>query len=332
MTDLETRYLGLQLKNPIIIASSTLVQNFQGVKEAEEAGAGAVVLRSLFEEIIREEIGKRDSSLYSGHPEEYDYLISELNLQYGPKNYLDFIKEVKSKIGIPIIASVNCTTPKWWINYAKQIEIAGADALELNLSSMPLDPGKTSFDIEEEFLNVINAARKNIQIPIAAKIGPYFTSLSRFANQIYGAGAEALILFNRFYQFDIDISGKEIIGVNWYSNPNEMSLSLRWISILYKHVNCQLAATTGIHDAAGVIKQILAGATVVQIASTIYINGFSVVDEILKDLQEWMGKNQYKSLSDFRGKLSLSKIKDPENFERLQYIRALAGINKKAVR
>jgi dihydroorotate dehydrogenase (fumarate) len=331
MADLETRYLGLQLKNPIIIASSTLVQNFQGVQEAEEAGAGAVVLRSLFEEIIREEIGKKDSSFYSGHPEEYDYLVSELNLQYGPKNYLELIKEVKLKIGIPIIASVNCNTPKWWINYAKQIEIAGADALELNLSFMPTDPGKTSTDIEEEFLDVIKAARQSIQIPIAVKIGPYFTSLSRFANQIYGAGAEALVLFNMFYQFDIDIDENMIVGANWYSNPNEMSLSLRWISILYKYVNCQLAATTGIHDIAGVIKQILAGATVVQIASTIYKNGYSVVSKILEDLNEWMGKNRYKSLSDFRGKLSLSKIKDPEIYERLQYIRALTGIDKKTM-
>ncbi len=328
MADLSVQYLGLKLKNPIIVSSSTLVQSLQGVQEAEEAGAGAIVLRSLFEELIRDEAEKNDKGMYSEHPEEYDYILSELNLQYGPKNYLDLIKKVKAGVKIPVIASINCTTPKWWIEYAKQIEAVGADAIELNLSLMPTDPGKTSLDIEQEFLAVIRTAREKIRLPLAVKIGPYFTSLSRFANQICGTGIEALVLFNRFYQFDIDTKKKRTVGANWYSHPSEMSLALRWISILYRHVNCQLAATTGIHDAQAVIKQILAGATVVEIASTIYINGFPVVGKMLEGLSDWMDKNGYENLPDFRGNLSLSKKKDPEMYERLQYIKALTGIEK----
>jgi dihydroorotate dehydrogenase (fumarate) len=329
MIDLSTHYMGLSLKNPIIVASSTLVQNLPGVIEAEKAGAGAVVLRSLFEELIRENIKDQQSSLYSGHPEEYDYIISELNLQYGPKNYLELIRKAKAHTNIPIIASINCTTPKWWLNYARQIEIAGADALELNLSLMPTDPGKSSLDIEQEFLSVIRVAKQNIAIPIAVKIGPYFTSLSRFANQICGIGVKALVLFNRFYQFDIDIENNEISGANWYSTPNEMSLSLRWIALLYQRVNCDLCATTGIHDITGVIKQILAGATALEIASAIYIHGFAVIQELLSELDRWMQKRQYKSINDFRGKLSLSKTDNPEVYERLQYIKALTSIEKK---
>jgi len=328
MADLSTRYLGLRLKNPVIIASSTLVQNLQGVREAEAAGAGAVVIRSLFEEVIREKEAK-SGEVYSGHPEEYEYIMSELNLEYGANYYLELIQNIKSQLNIPIIASINCTTPKLWINYAKRIEAAGADALELNLSLMPIDPGKSSLDIEQEFLSIIKAARDNIKLPLAVKLGPYITSLSRFANQICGSGVRSLVLFNRFYQFDIDVDKKEITGANWYSSPAEMSLSLRWISVLYKHINCELCATTGIHDSTGVIKQILAGATTVQLASTIYLNGFSVVNTILRDLSDWMDTQNYKNLDDFRGKLSLSQQKEPEQYERLQYIKALTGIEKR---
>ncbi len=328
MADLSTEYLGLQLKNPVLVSSSTLVQNIEGIRDAEKAGAGAVVLRSLFEELIRDETAETDSGMWSGHPEEYDYVLSELELQYGPRNYLNLIKKAKAEVGIPIIASINCTSPKWWINYARQIEASGADAIELNLSLMPTDPGKTSIDIEQEFLSIIKAARQNIKIPIAVKIGPYFTSFSRFVNQVCGSGIEALVLFNRFYQFDINVDEMKIVGANWHSSPEEMSLTLRWISILFDHVNCDLAATTGIHSSTDVIKQLLAGTQVVEIASTIYLHGFEQITKILDELGNWMDKKGYSSLADFRGMLSLSQRKDPEMYERLQYIKALTGIEK----
>ena len=329
MSDLSTHYLGMKLKNPVIISSSTLVQNIEGVREAAQSGAGAVVLRSLFEELVREESEAHGPQMWSSHPEEYGYMMAELQLQYGPRNYLELIKKAKSEVDIPIIASINCTTPKWWINYAQQIEAAGADAIELNISLMPIDPAKTSRDVEQEFLTVMKAARENINIPIAVKLGPHFTSLSRFANEICGSGIDALVLFNRFYQFDIDIKEKKIVGANWYSSPHEMSRSLRWISVLYKRVNCDLAANTGIHNGADVIKQILAGAQVVEICSTIYLNGFGKVKDILDELSDWMKSNHYASLDDFRGQLSLSRQKDSEAYERLQYIKALTGIEKK---
>ncbi|GAB4377026.1 MAG: dihydroorotate dehydrogenase-like protein [Calditrichia bacterium] len=329
MADLSTEYLGIPVKNPILISSSTLVQSPEGVKEAEEAGAAGVVLRSLFEEIIQQEIESRDTSMWSGHPEEYDYILAELQLQYGPRKYLELIEKAKNSVSIPIIASINCISPKWWINYAKQIEAAGADALELNLSIMPTNPGRTSLDIEQEFLAIIRAAKEAVKIPLAVKLGPYFTSLSRFANQICGAGVSALVLFNRFYQFDINIDKQEITGANWFSSPTDMNQSLRWISILYKHVNCQLVANTGIHDGKALIKQLLAGAQMVEIASAIYLHGFSRVGEMLNDLNSYMDQHGYQKLSDFRGKLSLSERKDPEMYERLQYIKALTGIETK---
>jgi dihydroorotate dehydrogenase (fumarate) len=328
MADISTEYLGLKIKNPILIGSCTLVQNVEGVKEAEEAGAGGVVLRSLFEELIRDQMEQKSSSIWSGHPEEYDYIISELELQYGPKNYLELIKELKTTVKIPIIASINCITHKWWIEYAKQIELTGADALELNLSLMPSDPAKTSVDIEQDFIKIVKAARENINLPIAVKLGPYFTSLSRFANELCGTGIDALVLFNRFYQFDIDVKSQEITGTNWYSSPIEMSNSLRWVSILHNHINCEIAATTGIHDAQSVIKHLLAGAQVVEIASAVYLNGFEIIGEMCKGLGQWMNKNKYNTINEFRGRLSLSKKKEPEHYERLQYIKALSSIQK----
>ncbi len=327
MADLTVDFLGFQLKNPIIVSSSTLTQNVEGIQEAEQAGAGAVVMRSLFEEAIREEMDQHGDETWSSHPEEYEYVIHELSMQYGANHYLEIIKEAKSKVNIPIIASINCQTPKWWVNYARQIEAAGADAIELNLSMMPIDPGLTPQDIEEEFISIVRTARETVQIPLSVKIGCQFTSLSRFANQICGAGASALVLFNRFYQLDIDINEMKVTGRNPYSHPDELHRSLRWVSVLYNRINCDLVGNTGIHDGAALIKFLLAGAQTVEIASTIYLNGFSRIQEMLRELEEWMNQKGYQKLSDFRGMLSLSKQKDPEMYERLQYIRALADLH-----
>ncbi|GAB4328548.1 MAG: dihydroorotate dehydrogenase-like protein [Calditrichia bacterium] len=327
MADLSTNYLGLELKNPILVSSSTLTQNLEGIKEAAANGAGAVVLRSLFEEVIRSETAG-DNEPYSSHPEEYDYLMSELQLQYGAQNYLELIKSAKAAVDIPIIASINCITPKWWVEYAKQIEAAGADALELNLSLMPLDPGKRSADIEQEFIAIVRQARTSVNLPLAVKIGPYFTSLTRFANEICGAGAQALVLFNRFYRFDINLDNETLVGANPYSSEGEMHNSLRWVSALYKRINGQLAANTGIHSGEAVVKQILAGAQVVEVASAIYLNGMGHLKKMLDELQAYMQKKGYAKLDDFRGKLSFREIAEPEIFERLQYIKALTSHNK----
>ncbi len=328
MVDLSVDYLGFRLKNPIIVSSSTLTQNVDGIREAEEAGAAAVVMRSLFEEAIREEMGQSDADTWSSHPEEYEYIIHELSLQYGANHYLEIIKEAKNSVQIPVIASINCQTPKWWVNYARQIEAAGADAIELNLSLMPIDPGMTPQQIEEEFISIVRTARETVKIPLSVKIGCQFTSLSRFANQICGAGASALVLFNRFYQLDIDIEELKVTGRNPYSHPDELHRSLRWISVLYNRVNCDLVGNTGIHDGTGLIKFLLAGAQTVEIASTIYLNGFTRIREMLNELTDWMERKGYSRLSDFRGLLSLSKQKEPELYERLQYIKALTELTE----
>ncbi|NOY76297.1 MAG: dihydroorotate dehydrogenase-like protein, partial [Calditrichaeota bacterium] len=274
MVDLSTTYMGLKLKNPVIVGSSSLTQSLQGLRDAEKAGAGAIVLKSLFEEQVRAEIGDVDEIGPSAHPEEYNYLISELEMQYGARQYIELIRQAKKEIAIPIIASINCITSKWWNTYAKQIEDAGVDALELNISLMPKDPYQTSLEIEQVYYDIVQAAREAVSLPIAVKIGPYFTGMSMVTREICARGADALVLFNRFYQFDIDIEKMEIKGANWFSHPNEMNLPLRWISILAGRISCDLSATTGIHDAEGLIKQLLAGATTVQVVSTLFLNTF----------------------------------------------------------
>jgi dihydroorotate dehydrogenase (fumarate) len=326
MVDLTTTYMGLKLKNPVIVGSSSLMQTLQGLKDAEKAGAGALVMKSLFEEQIRAEIGDVDAIGTQAHSEEYNYLISELEMQYGAEKYIELIRTAKKEVSIPLIASINCTTPKWWVQYAKQIESAGADALELNISIMPSDLYKTSLEIEKVYYDIVTEARQAISIPLAVKIGPYFTGMGVVARELCQKGADALVLFNRFYQFDIDIEKMEIKGANWFSHPNEMNLSLRWISILAGKISCDLSATTGIHDAEGVIKQLLAGATTVQIVSTLFLNKFSQIGKILDGVAQWMEKHGFHSVEDFRGKLSQAKHPTPEVFERLQYIKALVGI------
>ena len=326
MADLTTTYMGLKLRNPVIVGSSSMMQTLQGFKDAENAGAGAVVMKSLFEEQIRAEIGDVDEITTQAHPEEYNYLISELEMQYGADKYIELIRAAKKEISIPLIASINCTSPKWWVQYAKQIESAGADALELNISLMPSDLYKTSLEIEKMYYDIVAEARKATSLPLAVKIGPYFTGMGVVARELCERGADALVLFNRFYQFDIDIDKMEIKGANWFSHPNEMNLPLRWISILAGRIKCDLSATTGIHDAEGVIKQLLAGATTVQVVSTLFLNKFGQIDKILQGVTEWMEKHGFRTIDEFRGKLSQAKHPTPEVFERLQYIKALVGI------
>ncbi len=326
MADLTTTYMGLKLKNPVIVGSSSMMQSLQGFRDAEKAGAGAIVMKSLFEEQIRAEIGEVDEISAQAHPEEYNYLISELEMQYGADQYIQLIRQAKKELSIPLIASINCTTPKWWVQYAKQIESAGADALELNISIMPSDLYKTSLEIEKQYYDIIAEARKATGLPLAVKIGPYFTGMGVVARELCEKGADALVLFNRFYQFDIDINALEIKGANWFSHPNEMSLPLRWISILAGKIACDLSATTGIHDAEGVIKQLLAGATTVQVVSTLFLNKFGQIEKILNGLSNWMEKHGFTKIDDFRGKLSQAQHPTPDIFERLQYIKALVGI------
>lgn len=324
--DLSTKYMGLHLRNPLIVASCSLVNSSESVRRCADAEAGAIVLKSLFEEQIQAETEDLEQhSWLSGHPEAFEY-VSKMGMALGPRKYLKLIEKAKSEVAIPIIASLNCISPKWWTDYAKQIAGAGADALELNISVMPSDPNRSSKDIEHLYFKIFEEVKWRIEIPIAVKIGPYFTSMARMAHEFSRRGASALVLFNRFYQLDIDIEKLELSPGYRFSSPDEMNLTLRWIALLTGRVNCDLAASTGVHDGAGVIKQLLAGASTVQICSTLYLNGVEQIGRILRQMETWMKKHGFDSLDQIRGKLSQMQSDRPELYERLQYIKALVGI------
>ncbi len=326
MPDISTKYMGLNLKNPLVVSSSSLTQKLEGVKKCADAGAGAVVLKSLFEEQIEAETKViEDGSDMLVHPEAIDY-VRQMGMRIGPNEYIDLIEGAKKEVDIPIIASLNCITDRWWLDYAKEIERAGADAVELNIAIMPRSRGVTPGDIEKRYIRIVHNIRSSIELPIAVKIGPYFTVLPDIAGRLREAGADAIVLFNRFYQLDIDIENLKLKPGYRFSNPQEIYTPLRWMALLYDKVGCDLAASTGVHDGAGVIKMILAGADAVQVCSTLYLNGLEQISVMLEELGRWMDKRGFSSLSDFRGAMSKAESSQPEYYERLQYIKALVGI------
>jgi dihydroorotate dehydrogenase (fumarate) len=319
--------MGLQLENPLVVASCSLSKSVDGVRGCAEAGAGAVVLKSLFEEQIRAEM--EQSGQYTGvmwHTEAIEY-IENMGMALGPNEYLKLIEDAKRAVPIPIIASLNCVSPDVWIDYTERIVSAGADALELNISLMPSDPRQTGDDIEGMIYRIVHGVSARVDIPIAVKIGPYYTALPRVASGVRSNGASALVVFNRFYQLDIDIETMALAPGYRFSSPEEMSVPLRWISLLAGRTELDLAASTGIHDGAGVVKHLLAGATVVQLCSTLYRNGVPHIGRIRAELEEWMAGHGFDSIERFRGALSQMKSETPELYERLQYVKALVGID-----
>jgi len=350
MSNLSTRYMGLELKNPLVVSSCGLTKTVQGIQQAAEAGAGAIILKSLFEEQINAELDElAQESQHSGHTETYDYLQG-FGRAFGPNEYLKLVSDAKAAVSVPIIASVNCVTAERWTEYAGKLAAAGADGLELNIGFLPNDSAISGVVVEERYLEILSAVRNEVTLPIALKIGPYFSSLGHLAKQLGNdrmkgppftvgwcgpgesdkkvswKGADALVLFNRFYRFDIDVDKRRLSGGNPYSTSEELHVSLRWISLLAGRVACDLAATTGVHDGHDMIKQLLAGATVVQVCSTLYRNGLSQIELILDQLEEWMQRHGFESTADFRGQLSQVRSDDPGDYERLQYIKALVGI------
>jgi dihydroorotate dehydrogenase (fumarate) len=326
MADLSTEYMGLPLRNPLIVASSGLTKSVDGVRRCEDAGAGAVVLKSLFEEQIAVKAKDMEEHLWLyGHTEAFEY-VSKMAMPLGPRDYLGLIEKAKAGAAIPIIASLNCITPRWWVDFARQTEAAGADGLELNISVMPSDPARASDDIEEIYFDIVESLTDAVRIPIAVKMGPYFTSVARMAAEFSRQGVAALVLFNRFYQVDIDIEKMDLTPGIHLSSPDEISLPLRWIALLAGSVECDLAASTGVHDGAGFVKQVLAGATAVQVCSALYERGLDHVGAILADVEAWMKAHRFEKVEDFRGKLSRQMTERPELYERLQYIKLFVGI------
>jgi dihydroorotate dehydrogenase (fumarate) len=328
MVDLSTEYLGMKLKNPVIASSSGLTNSVKSIKELAENGAGAVVLKSIFEEEIAFEyediLKEAESKGYNlDQFDYYDYKIKEDNLD----KYTTLINESKKNVSIPVIASVSCVYSHEWLAFASQLEKAGADALELNMFFLPSDFERTSEEKEKAYFQIIEQVQKVVSLPIALKISYYFSNLGPMIQKLSNTGIAGLVLFNRFFSPDFDIDKFEVKSSNVFSAPSDLSISLRWIAIMAERVNCDLAASTGVHDGVALIKQLLAGADAVQVASTLYENGKGRIGEMLKTLEDWMEGKGYGSLSDFRGKMSQAKSSNPAAYERVQFMKYFGGKN-----
>jgi dihydroorotate dehydrogenase (fumarate) len=344
MADLSIEYLGLKLKNPVIVGSSGMTGTVAGVKHAAECGAGAVVLKSIFEEQILHEMenyldssgAEGGNSFHQGYrsvlaDREYDYEEAYSYLKDHAKTltldkYLDFVRETKKAVDIPVIASINCTTAYDWHYFAHRIQEAGADALELNVFVLPSNTMKTSAENEQMYYSIIEEVLKKVSIPVALKIGYYFSSLATSAIDLSKTGIGGLVLFNRPFHPDININTLEINSKYLLSDDSEYSHVLRWIALLSGRVECPLVATTGIHSAETAIKQLLAGATAVQVVSAVYKDGFNAVTEIVSGIGKWMDEKGFATIADFRGKMNQQSLKNPAEFERVQFMRLYSEI------
>lgn len=327
--DLSTKYLGLELKNPVIVGSSGLTDSAKKIVELEKFGAGAVVIKSIFEEeitmeyekILAEEAPSRYKDDYLDY---FDFKIKEQNIT----NYIKLISEAKQKVKIPVIASINCNSSHEWTYFAKKIEEAGADALELNIFIMPSTLNKSIEDIDHVYLEIINDVKNIIKIPLSIKISYYFSNLGRAIKVLSKTGVKGIVLFNRFYSPDIDLDKMEIISTNVFSTPQELSTSLRWIGIMANRVKCDLAASTGVHDGKAVVKQLLAGADAVQMVSALYQNGPEYLKTVIKEIEDWMSEKGFESIADFKGKLSQEKYIEPTLYERVQFMKYFSNRDK----
>jgi dihydroorotate dehydrogenase (fumarate) len=336
MVDLSTKYLGLNLKNPLVASASPLSQKVETVRELQRAGIAAVVMYSLFEEQIIYDSLRLDRDLSQGTESFAEALTyfpdlasyTDLN-QYsiGPDDYVQNLHELKAAVDIPIIGSLNGVSNGGWIEYASKIEGAGADALELNIYNLPTDPEIGGQTIEEEYLELVRSIRASIEIPIAVKLSPFFTALPNFARRLVDAGADGLVLFNRFYQPDFDLDELEVVPRLVLSTSQELRLPLRWIAILYGRISADFALTTGIHTAQDVLKATMAGASASMAASTLLKYGIEQVSEILHGVETWMEENEYDSITQMKGSMSQQAVAEPAAFERANYIKVLSSFD-----
>ena len=322
MADLSTKYLGLELKNPIIASSSTLTDNVESIKNLAEYGASAIVLRSIFEEeITLENENFIEEAVKNGYDEGlFDYYDKKIK-QDNVNKYLELISDAKAAVDVPIIASINCMSNHEWTYFAKKIEDAGADALELNMFFLPSWFDRSCDENEVIYFDVINKVLSEVNIPVTLKISHYFSNLSNMILELSQSGVKGIVLFNKFFSPDFDIESEKVTPTYVYSNPQDIALPLRWIAIMSEKVKCDLVASTGIHDGEAVIKQLLAGAKAVQIASTLYKNGPEQIRKMISTLEDWMNKKGYSSIDDFRGKMSYGKVSNPAMYERVQFMK-----------
>ncbi len=324
--NLTTSYMGLSLRTPLVPSASPLSEEIDNIKRMEEAGAAAVVMHSLFEEQLRLERYELHHHLSYGtesFAESLTYFPEPALFHVGPEEYLDHIQKAKASVDIPIIASLNGSTVGGWTDYARQIEQAGADALELNIYYVPTDMELTGEGVEQTYLDILKAVKSVVTIPVAVKLSPYFSNMAHMAKRLDVAGADALVLFNRFYQPDINLETLEVEPNVLLSTPQSMRLPLRWIAILYGHLQTDLAATSGIHKATDALKMLMAGAQVTMLCSVLLRHGISQIRVIEEEMQAWMEEHEYSSVRQLQGSMSQKNCPDPSAFERAQYARAL---------
>lgn len=329
MLDLGTTYLGLQLRTPLVASASPLSQEIDGIRRLEDAGASAVVLYSLFEEQLRLESLELDYRLSAGSEsfaESLTYFPQPSEFRLGPEGYLEHIRKAKKAVGIPIIASLNGATSGGWIQYAKEIEEAGANALECNIYFLPTDTELPGSEVERRYIDIVTAVKEAVSIPVAVKISPFFSNMAYMARQLDKAGANALVLFNRFYQPDIDLEELELRPNVLLSTPQALRLPLTWIGVLYGRLKADLAATSGVHTHEDVIKLLMVGASVTMLCSALLRNGVRHLHHVEQGLRDWMEAHEYESVRQMRGSMSQLRCPDPGAFERAQYMRAVKGI------
>ena len=326
---LATTYMGLSLANPVVPSASPLSRSVDTLKRMEDAGAGALVMYSLFEEQIRHEAEEFEFYLSQGtecFAESVTYFPDLGDYDLGPQEYLDHVRKAKDAVGIPVIASLNGCSPGGWTEYASRIEQAGADGLELNVYWIPTDPSQPAHEVEEVYVQIVRSVKERVAIPVAVKIGPYFSSTAAMAAKLDQAGADALVLFNRFYQPDIDLAEREVVPRVALSTSDEARLPMRWIAILFGRIGADLAATTGVHTADDAVKMLMAGATVTMMCSALLRDGVEQIAEVVKGIEQYLSDNGHDSLDPLRGSLSQKSCANPAAFERANYMKVLQAI------
>jgi dihydroorotate dehydrogenase (fumarate) len=326
--DLSTTYLGLRLKNPLVASSSPMCEDVGNIRRMEDAGAAAVVLHSLFEEQITLESDALDESFARGSglsPEALTHFPELRHRVMGPEAYLSHIVKCKQAVRIPVIASLNGTTNGGWLTYAKQMEQAGADALELNIYYIPVDPDRTGEQVEQQYVDLVKAVKSEVRVPVAVKLGPFFSSMANMARRLDAAGADSLVLFNRFYQPDYDLEQLEVVPNLILSNSHDLFLRLHWIAVLYGTVKADLALTGGVHTATDVVKAMMAGSRIAMMTSALLKRGISYLDTLSTELLIWMGEHEYDSIRQMQGSMSRSAVPQPGAFERANYMKGLGS-------
>lgn len=328
MIDLKTKYLGMSLKNPLMVSPSPLCDSLDNIRRMEDAGAAAVVMHSLFEEQLAQESQQLNGNLMQGteaYAESLSYFPDLAEYRMGPKSYLEHLQKAKAAVNIPVLGSLNGVSEGGWTEYAKLMQDAGADAIELNLYFIPASPEMSGLEVRQQYEDLVRSVKANVSIPVAVKVGPYFTAFAHAAKQLAGAGANGLVMFNRFYQPDFDLEALEVTPNLVLSSSEALRLRLRWVAILYGRIDIDMAITGGVHTPEDVVKSMMAGANVAMMTSALLRNGIGHLSKVRDGLLKWMEDHEYDSIETMRGSMSQKSVADPAAFERANYMRILTS-------